>query len=357
MMNGRFQNEYMSQGSTKQGSTKQGSTKQDGAKQSRTKSGCARRLCIILVILSMLSVAVCGCGQSDAVGSSDESGVMPAKKDNVVYDIGIDGMHIVEAEYNPEHTPQSDTLEECVKECLDRLMSGPEDHSAKAAIDDSITDVMYHIEDGLVSIDFPQEYYDATPTVQILRRAAIVKSLCNIEGVTGVSLMVSLAPVTDSMGIPIGVMNADSFVENNGNEINSYERANLHLFFANDTGDALVETVESVVYSSNISMEHLITSHIIEGPNSVDVFPVVEKNVQVNSVSVQDGICYVDLGSEFLKKNPGLSDEVVVYSFVDSLTQLTGVSKVKVLVDGAADVSFGSVNLSAPLERNLDIVE
>ena len=65
------------------------------------------------------------------------------------------------------------------------------------------------------------------------------------------------------------------FIDNAGDEINSYERVKLKLYFADETGTELREINRTVVYNSNISMEKLVVEQLIDGPNAKDVYPTI----------------------------------------------------------------------------------
>ncbi|HOO28829.1 MAG TPA: GerMN domain-containing protein, partial [Lachnospiraceae bacterium] len=119
----------------------------------------------------------------------------------------------------------------------------------------------------------------------------------------------------------------------------------------------LVKANRTVVYNSNISMEKLVTEHIISGPLSENVYPTVSPEIKIISVTVKDGTCYVNLDQSFLTKSQKVSDEVVIYSFVNSLTELPNVNKVQFMIDGESEITFGDhIYLSDPFERNLEIV-
>ncbi len=47
-----------------------------------------------------------------------------------------------------------------------------------------------------------------------------------------------------------------------------------------------------------------------------------------------DGVCYVNLDEMFLNQNQEISEPVVLYSIVDSLTELTGIDKVQISING-----------------------
>ena len=165
-------------------------------------------------------------------------------------------------------------------------------------------------------------------------------------------------PLNDSLGNPVGIMTEDLFIDNAGNEISSYERVVLKLYFANKSGSGLVERSEEVVYNSNISMEKLIVEKIIEGPETTDAFPTISDKTKIISVSVKDGICYVDLGKDASETTLDVSEEVAVYSIVNSLSELSDVNKVQISIEGKSDRMFReNIYLEEVLERNLEIMD
>ena len=47
-----------------------------------------------------------------------------------------------------------------------------------------------------------------------------------------------------------------------------------------------------------------------------------------------DGICYISLDQTFLNQNPEISEQVVLYSIVNSMTNLNTVVKVQISING-----------------------
>lgn len=240
-----------------------------------------------------------------------------------------------------------------IDECLGLLISGTDENHTDAVISEEITVVTYFTEGGLVTIDFDSSIYDVDSYKRILTLAGITRRLCELESVNNVSFTCEGFPLMDSKGNAYGAFNADSFVENEGALINAYERAELHLYFADEDGQRLVETTETLVYSSNISKERLVVDKVISGPLSSGVYPTVNPATEVNVVTTQDGVCYVDLGSQFLNKTTNVSDEVMIYSIVNSLTALNGINKVQILIDGGSDDPL----VADIYERKLELVE
>ena len=208
-------------------------------------------------------------------------------------------------------------------------------------------------------LDFSEEYYRQPVTTEVLTRAAIVRTLSQIDGVAHISFQVKEEPLTDTYGNVIGVMNADMFIDNDGNEINTYEKAKLLLYFANEDGTRLCAVKRNVVYSSNISMERLVVEQLLLGPQKNETgYAVLNPSTKILSVTVKDGTCYVNLDTSFWTKSYNVSSDVMIYSIVNSLTELSSVNRVQITIDteGAVDLK-DHASLQPSYERNLDLVE
>ncbi len=305
-----------------------------------------RGISIILLfgIILCTGLLFCGCKEKNAEGEQPFYLYYVNKKDTKVVPV--------------EYTPVNTETAALVQECLSLLSNQPEDVELKNPINGDLTVLNSILSEGQLRINFNNSYYQMQTITEVLRRAAIVRTLIQIDGVEGVLFTVMDSPITDSKEQPIGMMTAETFIDNTGAQINSYERTDLHLYFADVSGTKLVSEVESVVYSSNISMEKLVTEHIISGPLTTEAYATVDPSIKIISVTVKDGICYVNLSQEFLTKTHKVSDEAVIYSFVNSLTELSNINKVQFMIDGESEITYGDhIYLSQPFERNLDIVQ
>ncbi len=296
----------------------------------------------ILLLLILLTACACSSGREDNDASFK------------IYYLSKDGMRVSSVAYKPV----SEDAEALINEVLTELAKQPSDYDLRPVILNDVSVNSFSLNEGLLLIDFDTGYIKDQDREEILRRAAIVRTLDQIDGVDEISITVDGTPLNDRNGVPVGIMTSDMFIDNVGDEINSYERTKLVLYYANEEGTELVQTTESVAYNSNISMEKLVTEHVISGPLSHGVYPVTDPQVGLISVSTKDGICYVNLTKEFLVKQGKLTDEVVLYAFVNSLTELPNVNKVQFMIDSETEISFGEHSyLNEPFERNLEIVE
>ena len=141
-------------------------------------------------------------------------------------------------------------------------------------------------------------------------------------------------------------------------EMNTYEGVKLKLYFANETGDGLVEVIKPVEYNSNISMEKLVVEYLVKGPDTEDAFPVINPATKILGVTVKDGICYVNVDENFMTQIYNVTADVVIYSIVNSLVELSNVNKVQIAVNGKTDIVFRETfNLVNLYERNLELIK
>lgn len=245
-----------------------------------------------------------------------------------------------------------------IAELIEQLSQNPDTFSYEAPLAGRIALIDYKLTDDSLILNFNESYNSVDHVTEILDRAAMVRTLTQIDAVKTVTFQVGGSPLTDASGNVIGTMTADTFIYNAGNEINTYEKVTLTLYFTNDSGDGLIKVYRTVVYNSNISMERIALEQLIAGPNTDEVYPTINPATSIKSITVRDGICYVDLDSAFTTEPYTVTAQTAIYSIVNTLCEFTEVNKVQITVDGNKDVKFmDSLSLSSTYERNLEIIE
>ncbi|PXV88294.1 germination protein M [Lachnotalea glycerini] len=297
----------------------------------------------IIFFCTILGLLLTACGNKKAVSSG-----------YFMYYVNKEETKIVTEAYQPN----SEATNEIVGEFIALLDENPKNANYKKAKPDNVKVLNYTLESNQVYITFDKGYYDMSEVTEVLLRTAVVRMMTQIPGVEFVSFYINDKPLTDVNGNVIGIMTTDNFIENTGDEINTYERTKLTLYYANTEGNKLIETSVDVVYSSNISMEKLIIEQLIKGPTSDKVYPTIPPETKLISVSIKNGICYVNFDEGFLNKTYDLSESVPVYSVVNSLLELSTINKVQILINGETDITYREViNFDTLFERNLDIIE
>lgn len=241
------------------------------------------------------------------------------------------------------------------------LGTPPENAGCRSAIPENVELESFAYEDSQLVLNFNGEYSSMSPTGEVLSRAAIVRTLCQVEGVNYVAFNVEGEPLVNVSGVPVGYMTADQFVDNAGNEINAYEKVSLTLYFADKSGSRLEAHLVERVYNSNISVDKLIVEELIAGPPGGDSeengYGTISSSTEIVSVTTRDGVCYVSLDEGFLTQQGNVSPEVAIYSIVNSLVELSSVNKVQISINGNTDIVYmETVPLSQIFERNLEII-
>ncbi len=303
-----------------------------------------RRRIIVLILAGMLLLAG-ACGQQKSVSNG---------KTYKIYYVNHDETGVLINEYATETTDR-DGL---VQEFLRQMEVGSEKLEYKAPLSGTFDLLDTSFSEGQLVLNFDENYRMQPAITEILVRAALVRTLTQIEGIEYVSFQVNSEPLMDASGALVGVMNADQFIDNAGNEINTYEKVKLNLYLANEEGTGLTAVTRSVVYNSNISMERLVVEQLIAGPSENEAaYPTINPSTRVVSVNVQDGICYVNLNSTFLTQIYNVTSDVTIYSITNSLVELTNVNKVQISINGDSNVTYKeNTNLSTVFERNLELV-
>ena len=296
-----------------------------------------------ILVMGLLLCTACGDRREAQDGASYK-----------IYYVNNEETKIVEREY-VSGTTDSELLFE---EFLEQLAHISEKMEYETLLDKEISVVGHTLDSGLLTLDFDGSYHNLRGTREILVRASIVRTMTQLPGVERIAFTVMGEQLMDASGAAVGVMAADTFIENAGNEINAYEKVDLKLYFANETGDSLVEeNRRNVVYNSNISLEKLVVEKLVQGPMTQGAYPTINPTSKIVSVTVKDGTCYVNLSNEFLSQPYNVASDVTIYSITNSLVELSNVNRVQISVNGETNISYReNMSLNNVFERNLDIL-
>lgn len=278
----------------------------------------------------------------------------PAEGEYRIEYLNKEKTRIIPVAYEPKATKTGDL----VREFLAALCSDTDEVEYRKPIPSDVEVTSYSLDGALLTLWFDADYKKMGAVEEVLCRAAVVRTMTQIKGVDCVVFYVEDAPLTDSHGNLVGSMNADSFVENPGEQINSIQNTSVTLYFANEAGDGLVKEVrEDVYYSSNVSMEKLVMEQLLEGPQSKGAKSAIPEGTKLVTVSVVDGVCYVSLDEAFRNQDYKISESVVMYSIVNSLCELPTISKVQISVNGdTSGVYRDSLKLEDMYESNASLV-
>ena len=298
-----------------------------------------------------IAVSLAGCKEGSL--ATPENGAVQ------VFYLNSDETEIIASDVSVVSAP-TDT-EALIAELSEKLSDISGKPGYEAPVSGPVKLVDHTVNEGLLTLYFDASYYELSATTEILIRAAIVRTFTQIDGIDTVAFLVDGNPLVDAHGDVVGNMSADRFIYNAGREINTYEKVQLTLYFADEAGSSLRPVYRTVVYNSNILMERLVVEQLIAGPKTSAggpvISPVINPATGIVNISVRDGICYVNLDPTFLTQPYQVTPEVAIYSIVNSLAEMPDVSKVQILINGDSSADYmDTMPLGNMYSRNLDIV-
>lgn len=273
---------------------------------------------------------------------------------------GIRIFYLNRADYGIQeqvYTPKANDRNGIIEELIAKLCIQPKEMTLRAPVSEFRL-LTSETRGSIVTMNFTGDYYDMTAVEEVLTRTAVVNTLCSFSEIDGVCFLVDGEALHDADGEEPGIMEPDQFIYNSYTEMRNYERVRLHLYFANEAGNRLVDAYRTVVYNSNMPLERIVVEQVIQGPNGSFAYPTVSKDTKVINITTRDGICYVNLSSEFTNDHLDVTPQTALYSIVNSLCELPSIEAVQISVDGQQDTVFmESISLTGSFRMNEAIVE
>lgn len=298
-------------------------------------------LFVMLLLLGMLT----GCKQEETEGTAAMMSYIGAQNNKVV---------------EKEVYLLGESVEAQLEEVLTLLATAPKKLEYQVPISQGITVLTTNITNHSLVLNLSKEYKQLNTLMEILTRASLVKSITQIEGIDSVTIHIDGEPLRDSLDKAIGAMTADMFIDNAGEEISTYEKVTIRLYFANEAGDGLIAVDRSKAYNTNISLDKFVVEELLKGPGTTTygVYPTINPDTKLISTLVKDNTCYVNFDSTFLTQVYEVKAEVAIYSIVNSLCELPGIDRVQISVAGSTDVMFREViPLTTVFSRDLNYIQ
>lgn len=307
-------------------------------------------LCLCLIILSTVS----GCSFGTLTGDEKEESVGNLSSSQIIgYYLNHDETKLVQRKLTLN---SKDSLSK-VKEAVKKIRSVETNLEYQTPFTKGLIVDKILLDKNQVYVYFNKEYDQLSDVREVLLRAAIVRTIIQIEGVDCVSFYVKDLPLVDHLGKMVGVMTKDSFVDNIGAQINNIISTKIMLYYATEDGKNLVPVESKIYSSSNVSREKMVLEHLLDGEKQEGLVKAVPESTKLLSVATMDGICFVNLDSGFLKYNYDISESVVIYSIVNTLCELPTVNKVQISVNGETKMKYrDKMRLDEVYGRNLDMV-
>lgn len=294
----------------------------------------------------LVQVALTGCSFGEQGGKVPDS-------EYYFYHIDETKTELVPVAY----TPSKETTEAMLQDFM-KLLNGKEHGEDDISLlPEGVEIVTHSVHDGVLNLDFSKEYLQMDAAREVLARAGVVKTFSQLSDIGYVKFQVDGKPFLDSNKKPIGIMNEESFLESSGKDLNSYQTADVVLYFASEDGEKLISEERKVYFPSNVTLETVVVEQLLKGPKEAGN-PTMPSTTKIVSVTTMDKVCYVNLNRSFLEEPLPLREELPVYSIVNSLIDTCRVEKVQLSVDGVTDITYGEqMDLDQSYKKNEELID
>lgn len=299
-----------------------------------------KRIALAVIVVLLIITAVIGCNRNTATNGTAYNLYFgnQAKNNLVVEQRNID----------------AEGLQNIAIKVTEELIKGPVNTSNSALIPPDTKVLDLKVDGGIASVNFSKSYFpggDNADTIELLARYSLVNTLCEIEGIEKVKIFVDGIELTNSSGVPVGALSKEDILINNTTAQNSKEET-VTLYFPDKNLVSLNGEVRTVTLIDN-STEKTIVHELIKGPVSGELMSTIPADTKVLSVETKDGICFVNLSSDFVNKHAdgSTAESFTIYSIVNSLTELENVDSVQFLVDGKKVDALKHMLLDTPYTR------
>lgn len=247
--------------------------------------------------------------------------------------------------------------EDIIKDFYEELKTSP-DENMIAIVPANVILNTIAIDNNILYMDFSDNYHDMKKIDEALFKAAVVKTMVQVEGIDYVSFYINGHPLTNANGTDVGLMSNQTFIDGNNTYDESITWVETVLYFSDSAGEMLVGEKTNIAYNKNTSIEKVVIEYLLNGPSESENRKTLPSNLNVISASTKDGTCYVNFNSAFLSSLADVSAKITLYSLVNTLCELPSVKNVQFLVNGSSDYSLRETYSLAELyERNLDLIK
>lgn len=305
-----------------------------------------KKISTILVFLLLLAVCLGGCAQDDR---EETEGTY-----TIYYVDRINGC-LSNVVYEPKQRDPLDQVKELEQEMKRLFFHGEtSDTLFFAAGVESRT-----LNKTVLSISFQNSFASISPMEQLLFVSSYVLTMTQIPSVEAVSFYMGDEPLKNASGENYDTLTASSFTNNIGEGTLLLTKESVTYYFLDETSMHLKSFSEEIRLNSNTSKEQYIVNRLVKGPKAsqTDCRAVMDSSVKVLSVTTKEGVCYVNFDAKFLEGAIGIDPNLTVYAIVNSLTELSNVNYVQISVNGETAYTLGDVDLSVPLQRNLNYIK
>lgn len=256
-------------------------------------------------------------------------------------------------------TSLSKEIESILNELANMREMGVKESSSQSIIPKSIQmeySIMEEESGSVVQIYMNDAFDELKPNESVVLRTGIHKSVMNLGKVSRIEYYVE----RDGEYALVDTARADDQVLLNQYDNSFYtDEVTVTLYFADDEKSGLIQEQRTITLNFTDKLQEAVIRELISGPQEDGHVKLIPDGTQVQSVWIKDAVCYVDLNADFQNHFLGSSkeEELVIYSIVNSLSELPGIEYIQLLIDGERrDLYYLNVSINTVLTKNEDLI-
>ena len=212
------------------------------------------------------------------------------------------------------------------------LLDGPETPGLSSPFPEGVRLLDWALEEeGVLHLDLSEQYGGLTGVDLTVADACLTLTLCQVEGVDAVYVTVEGREIPYR---PVQALTPEELFLSDG--MDAPASVTLPFWYPRADGTGLAAETRELAAGDTL-LQDVLTSWA-DGPSGQGLEAALPQGAEVRSVTLEDGLCTVDLSQAFLDGLPADSGQarLAVYALVNTLAGVDGVEQVQLLVEGAA---------------------
>lgn len=249
----------------------------------------------------------------------------------------------------PAGTGESDEVEALVSALLD----GPSEDGLTNPFPAGARLLGWNLREQSLELNFSEEYGSLTGVDMALADCCLVLTLCQLEQVDQVCLLVEGRPAA---GRVLPALSPEDVIFTGAEE--KPRQIDVALYFPRAMGKGLGLETRELTLTEDDDLYETIAHTLLKGPTDPDLQTFLPGEDALIGVWMDNGVCYVNFSAEFLNQSPeGEAEQnLLLFSVVDTLGNLDSVTAVQLLVEGERLPEFGGAETNLPLEPDFGLL-
>lgn len=242
---------------------------------------------------------------------------------------------------------------------VDTFAAGPQNSNTGLLLPPQFKINSRRYDNKTAFIDLAESFNELPAGEKVLCVGALVYTITDMSFIDNINLTIAGQPYMTNADGTTMVFNRENLRNNPVIATDKTQWQTVTLYFGAIDGKSIVAEQRSIQVKQSLTLEYQIVEQLIAGPDKTMLVGIVPKHTKINDIKTEEGICYVNLSDDFIKSGANSVEErkLIIYSIVNSLTELQGVNKVQFLIDGEKINAINNIDFSKPFDRNESVIK